>query len=94
MKVKGNKTKITMHFVTDSHVLKGCITKDEGKIAMDLSVIDIPASFEIWAWNSRKEGEWPRVGPCVSFEIERKKVFERKICKLTTGSYVDQSSRN
>ena len=36
-----------MHFVTDSHALKGCIVKDEGKIAMDLSVIDIPASFEI-----------------------------------------------
>lgn len=36
-----------MHFVTDSHVLKGCITKEEGKIAMDLSVIDIPASFKI-----------------------------------------------
>ena len=36
-----------MHFVTNSHALKGCIVKDEGKIAMDLSVIDIPASFEI-----------------------------------------------
>lgn len=37
-----------MHFVTDSHVLKGCIAKDEGKIAMDLGMIDMPASFEIW----------------------------------------------
>ena len=29
-----------MHFVTDSHALKGCIVKDEGKIAMDLNESD------------------------------------------------------
>lgn len=36
-----------MHVVIDSHALKGCIAKDEGKIAMDLSAIDTRASFEI-----------------------------------------------